>query len=144
VQELANAGVKQLDLPDSDGGSRTYTIRTGEIGGKTMMHLFANDDQGKERIVLRGVINGSGSFDQEHDNSGSPVGFVGTWWQGHMSGRSPVGTSLAQEQSTDQSQAANPYRFNGGSKIVCHIRGDSSGDTSQSNDTTDNTGTYNQ
>ncbi|HEY9719187.1 MAG TPA: hypothetical protein V6C69_17055, partial [Trichormus sp.] len=148
VQALANAGVNQLELPDSDGRSRTYTIRTGQIGGKTMVHLFANDDQGKERIVLRGVINGSGSFDQEHDNSGSPVGFVGTWWQGHMSGRSPVGTSSAQEQATDQSQAvnpnSNPYSFNGGSNVVCHIRGDASAGTSTTNDTTDNTGTYNQ
>jgi hypothetical protein len=142
VQALANAGVNQIDLPDADGSSRTYNIRTGQIGGKTMVHLFANDDQGKERIVLRGVSNGSGSFDQEHDKSGNPVDLEGTWWQEHMSGRSLVGTRPAHEQSTDQSQVVNPYRYNGGSKVVCHIRGDSAAGTNATDDTTNSARPY--
>lgn len=87
VNELAQAGITHIQLPDKDGTWREYSIREQGLGDKKMVHLFANDDQGKEHIVLRGLLGKDGSVQQETDRHGRQVNLEGDWWTQHMSTR---------------------------------------------------------
>lgn len=88
IESLGKSGITRLTLPDSNGGSRDVRIELEKSGSKTLVHLYANDDTGKERILLRGVSNGDGTFSNEKDAKGRDVSFQGAWWTGHMQGRS--------------------------------------------------------
>ena len=70
VHALHDAGVEQFQLKDADGTARTYTIKEEPLGNRTMVHLFAGGDDGKNHIVLRAVMDGSGEMHQERDRSG--------------------------------------------------------------------------
>lgn len=87
VNELAQAGITHIQLPDKDGKWREYSIREQGLGDKKMVHLFANDDQGKEHIVLRGLLGKDGSVQQETDRRGRQVNLEGDWWTQHMRAR---------------------------------------------------------
>ncbi|HEY9717479.1 MAG TPA: hypothetical protein V6C69_08420 [Trichormus sp.] len=109
IQQLAAAGINHIQLPDKDGKMRDYAIREGTIGNRTMVHLFAVDDQGREHVVLRGISNSDGTFEKERDRHGHYVSFEGTWWSRHMTGRS------AFSEADDQASAArDPYAYDGG------------------------------
>lgn len=88
VEALGKAGITQLTLADKDGINRNMRIELEKSGSKTLVHLYANDDSGKERVLLRGASNGDGTFTNQRDAKGRPVSFQGSWWSGHMAGRS--------------------------------------------------------
>ncbi|HEY9783796.1 MAG TPA: papain-like cysteine protease family protein [Candidatus Obscuribacterales bacterium] len=103
VEQLHEAGVREIQLPDADSGSlRTYAIEKVPIGKRHMVHLFSNDDAGNRRIVLRGIANGDGSYQQQRSQNGSHVGFYGDWWSANMKGRS--GLSLEGQKSNQDAE----------------------------------------
>lgn len=61
VEALGRAGQTSVEVVDKDGTKRNLTIELEKAGKRTLVHLYANDDQGKEHVVLRGVKNADGS-----------------------------------------------------------------------------------
>jgi hypothetical protein len=108
LHQLAAAGINHIQLPDKDGEMRDYTIREGTIANRTMVHLFAVDDQGREHVALRGISNSDGTFERERDRHGNYVSFEGTWWSRHMTGRSAL---AAGDDSADSRR--DPYAYDG-------------------------------
>lgn len=81
VESLARSGVTEVSLKEPDGSTRVCRLEVEEAsGGRSLVHLFTTDENGKERVVLRGVLNVDGSVERQRDGSGRPVDFVGSWW----------------------------------------------------------------
>lgn len=113
VHMLAQAGVGHIQLQDKDGHWRNYSIREQQSGSRRMVHLFSTDDQGKEHIVLRGLMGADGSIKNEKDRKGHVVGLEGDWWSRHMVGRTAFGASgnrLGQRQHGYSYQPGNSYQ----------------------------------
>lgn len=114
VEKLLASGVDRLEIRDRDGQTRSLRLEVCYAGSKAMIHAFT-DEGGKERVLLRGISNGDGTFTQEKDKSGRSVGFYGDWWTKNMSDRSNFSDSkqaLAQpnpEQANRQSTGEQPY-----------------------------------
>lgn len=79
------AAVKSLVGRDSDvylnvfdGQGRMHRVRleVEQVGGSTLVHLFEQGKDGKEKVLLRGVANSDGSFSRQKDASGKPVSFA--------------------------------------------------------------------
>lgn len=87
VEKLLASGVDRLEIKDRDGQTRNLRLEVCYAGSKAMIHAFT-DEGGKERVLLRGISNGDGTFTQEKDKSGRSVGFYGDWWTKNMSDRS--------------------------------------------------------
>lgn len=88
VEALGRAGQTSVEVVDKDGTKRNLTIELEKAGTRTLVHLYANDDQGKEHVVLRGVKNPDGSWKQQQTEKGDAVGSYGTWWSKNMGDRS--------------------------------------------------------
>lgn len=88
VEALGRAGQTTVEVVDKDGTKRNLTIELEKAGARTLVHLYANDDQGKERVILRGVKNADGSWQQQQTEKGDAVGSYGTWWSKNMGDRS--------------------------------------------------------
>ncbi len=97
VEELGKQGITSLSLQDKDGRTRTLRVELEPAGSRKMVHLFATDDSGKERIVLRGISNGDGTFTREKNRRGNEVSFYGAWWETNMNGRSRLGQATDNE-----------------------------------------------
>jgi len=96
-----------LQIRDRDGNVRNYVIEEQQAGnGRTMVHLFAQDDQGERHVVLRGVMQQDGSVQQERDDQGRFVAIEGAWWKQNMADRSLL---VAQSSNTvDQTDRTRP------------------------------------
>jgi hypothetical protein len=91
VESLYKAGTKQIQIADRVGMARTYTIERQRFSNhQSMVHLFAQDDDGKRRIVLRGVSNEDGTYRQERGNDGNYADYQGSWWTEHMAMRTAI------------------------------------------------------
>ncbi|GEM_PF-2598555 len=90
VESLARAGVTDIQLADRDGTMRSYRVEQASLGGRTMVHLFARDDRGREHVVLRGLASGDGTYVRERGADGRFVDFQGSWWSQNMGDRSAV------------------------------------------------------
>jgi len=103
IQSLSRSGLHDLQIEDKDGKTRNYTIQEQNVNGKrSMVHLFAKDDEGKNHVVLRGISKGDGTFQKEKDAKGNSVDYKGTWWSANMQERSGVGSG--QEAKTGEAQ----------------------------------------
>ena len=92
VENLAKHGINKIQVADADGKTRDYSIETNKTqGGKDMVHLYGKDDNGQNKIALRGIDNGNGTFSSEKDAKGNEVGFQGSKWGDTGTGRSNVG-----------------------------------------------------
>ncbi len=88
LDALSRAGVHEIKLQDRDR-TRSYKIEKEDLGGgRSFLHLFANDDQGVKRIVLRGIGDSKGNYEHERDNDGKSVSFEGSKWSEKMADRS--------------------------------------------------------
>lgn len=87
VEALGRAGQTSIEIVDKDGSKRSLTIELEKAGARTLVHLFATDDQGKERVVLRGVKNTDGTYQQQQTESGVAVSSYGSWWSKNMGDR---------------------------------------------------------
>ncbi|MBS1999490.1 MAG: hypothetical protein JSS86_24350 [Cyanobacteria bacterium SZAS LIN-2] len=91
VEKLAQNGIKNIQVPDADGKMRDYSVDVEKAGNRSMVHLYGKDDNGQDRVALRGVHNADGSFSQEKDRNGRDVGFTGSKWT-DMQGKTTVGS----------------------------------------------------
>jgi hypothetical protein len=89
VENLSKNGIKNIQVADSDGKMRDYSIETEKSGNREMLHLYGKDDNGQSQIALRGVDNGNGTFSQEKDKHGHKVDYSGSNWSD--TGKSNVG-----------------------------------------------------
>ncbi|MBK9774344.1 MAG: hypothetical protein IPP57_26570 [Candidatus Obscuribacter sp.] len=77
VSELGQKGVDKIQLPDADGKMRDYAVQVQDAGARKMVNLFGKDDDGRSRVVLRGIQETNGSFTPQKDRSGNSVSFTG-------------------------------------------------------------------
>lgn len=81
VDLLGRMGETHVDLVDGTT-TRRCRIELEKMGNRTLVHLFANDENGKEHVILRGIrgVNDDGNYDHQRDKSGKEVSYIGTWW----------------------------------------------------------------
>lgn len=77
VSELGQKGIDRIQLPDADGKMRDYAVQVQDAGARKMVNLFGKDDDGRSRVVLRGIQEANGSFTPQKDRSGNSVSFTG-------------------------------------------------------------------
>jgi len=79
IYEMARNRSKQISFAND---SRKYDIEIEAVpnSAKKMVHLYAKGDDGKEHVVMRGVVNGDGSVQQEQDARGLKVSYGGDRW----------------------------------------------------------------
>lgn len=65
-----------LNIFDERGRMHRVRLEVEQVGGSTLVHLFEQGKDGKEKVLLRGVANADGSFSQQKDASGKPVSFA--------------------------------------------------------------------
>ncbi len=80
VRRLSDAGLKNIVCADQEGRQHTFRLEKISVGsnGREMVHLFAVDQAGRERTVLRGIGDGNGNFERERNSRGQFVDFYGT------------------------------------------------------------------
>jgi hypothetical protein len=88
VEALGRAGHTSVEIVDKDGSKRSMIIELEKAGARTLVHLYALDEQGKDRVVLRGIKNADGSYQNQQTEAGDKVGSYGTWWSKNMGDRS--------------------------------------------------------
>lgn len=86
VEKLLSTGVDKLEITDRDGTKRQLRLELDMSCGKPLVHAFTNEG-GKERVLLRAVSNGDGTYKQQRGKNGE-VGFYGDWWTKNMSDKS--------------------------------------------------------
>ncbi len=86
VEKLLSTGVDKLEITDKDGQKRQLRLELDMSCGKPLVHAFTNEG-GKERVLLRAVSNGDGTYKQQQGKNGK-VGFYGDWWTSNMSDKS--------------------------------------------------------
>lgn len=106
VEALGRAGQTSVEVVDKDGTKRNLTIELEKAGKRTLVHLYANDDQGKEHVVLRGVKNADGSWQQQQTEKGDAVGSYGTWWAKNMGDRTFFSDAVKPETKVADQKAA--------------------------------------
>lgn len=88
ASDLIKAGVTSLKVTDK-GVERQLRLEIDKASSpKDMVHVYANDERGKERVLLRGKDAGQGKFEQESDKRGNAVSFYGSWWSDKKAGKS--------------------------------------------------------
>ena len=90
IEKLAGAGVDELVVRDGDNVERTLRIELENLGGKLLVHCFADDDSGRERILLRGISNNDGTYEHQKNANGEDVSFYGSWWTSRMGSKSQI------------------------------------------------------
>jgi hypothetical protein len=86
VEKLLSTGVDKLEVTDRDGTKRQLRLELDMSVGKPLVHVFTNEG-GKERVLLRAVSNGDGTYKNQRGKNGE-VGFYGDWWSKNMSDKS--------------------------------------------------------
>jgi hypothetical protein len=137
VEALGRAGQTTVEVVDKDGTKRNLTIELEKAGARTLVHLYANDDQGKERVILRGVKNADGSWQQQQTEKGDAVGSYGTWWSKNMGDRSFFNDAVKPDTRVAEQKAAPEDLFSAKrNEIPPVIPGDQSKDVPQNNGAT--------
>lgn len=116
VQQMSHQGVSNFRFQGQDGQTYSMRTETQSVGNREMVHLFITMPDGKERVVLRGIAQGDGSFTKEKSANGESVDFYGkgarTVYGGEASRCPPSGSDSVDEQTylnNDTSGAANRY-----------------------------------
>lgn len=80
VEKLAKKGEQTITL-EVDGKKITCRVEFAPVAGsdRNYVHLFATDESGGEKVILRAIEN-EGKYEQQRDKNGNHVGYVGTWW----------------------------------------------------------------
>jgi hypothetical protein len=110
VENLSKNGVKNIQVADSDGKMRDYSIESQKSGKREMVHLYGKDDNGQSQIALRGIDNGDGTFSQEKDKHGRNSGYEGSNWVESGHGKSNVGTVSDVQKTTPVGPDSTPTR----------------------------------
>jgi hypothetical protein len=110
VENLSKNGIKNIQVADSDGKMRDYSIETKKSGNREMVHLYGKDDNGQSRIALRGVDNGDGTFVHEKDQQGRDASYQGSSWAEGAHGKSNVGLMSDVQNSAPRNSDSTPAR----------------------------------
>lgn len=110
AESLARAGQTTVEIVDQDGQKRQLTIELESAGKRTLVHVYAQDDSGKDRVVLRAVKEADGSFAQEQTESGRKVSFYGEWWSKNMAERSVLADNGGPLPGASASTASELYQ----------------------------------
>ncbi len=86
---MANGGIKSLTVKDGEK-SRTLTFQKSG----PYMHVYANDNSGRNTIYLRGTKRGD-DYVQQVGKNGRPVGFYGDRWTKSVGKDSILGSNVA-------------------------------------------------
>ncbi len=81
VQSLAERGHRRIVL-DKDGERIECRIEVSKVSPNSdeqYVHLYAEDESGKEHILLR-AINDDGKLRKQVDEHGREVDYLGDWW----------------------------------------------------------------
>ncbi|MBS1957167.1 MAG: glycoside hydrolase family 75 protein [Cyanobacteria bacterium SZAS-4] len=77
VQEMSHQGMSNFRFQGQDGQTYSMRTETQSVGSREMVHLFITMPDGKERVVLRGIAQGDGTFTKEQSANGQSVDFYG-------------------------------------------------------------------
>lgn len=86
---MANGGIKSLTAKDGD---KTRTLTFQKSG--PYMHVYANDNGGRNTIYLRGTKRGE-DYVQQVGKNGRPVGFYGDRWTKSVGKDSILGSNVS-------------------------------------------------
>lgn len=116
VQKMSHQGVSNFRFQGQDGQSYSMRTETQSVGSREMVHLFITMPDGKERVVLRGIAQGDGSFTRETGANGQRVDYygrgAGTVYGGESISCPPTRNESVQDpnvSSRDVSGTANRY-----------------------------------
>lgn len=84
VETLARGGIDHLQMQDKDGTVRDLRLELEKAGSRTMVHLYATDEKGREHVLMRGISNGDSTYTHEKNSRGKDVSFYGSWWETNM------------------------------------------------------------
>ena len=88
LEKIAASGEERFSFKDKDGVEREFRVETEKCGGKTLIHCYGRDANGREQIVMRVARNASGELEPQRDKDGKPVSYYGDNWSRSMQGRS--------------------------------------------------------
>lgn len=77
VQQMSHQGISNFRFQGQDGQTYSMRTETQSVGSREMVHLFITMPDGKERVVLRGIAQGDGTFTKEQSSNGRSVDFYG-------------------------------------------------------------------
>lgn len=73
VESLVKVGITKLTIKDKNGVPHELRFEVERLGDATLVHMFAKDSHGHERVLLRGVSRGASGYEQERDGFGNVV-----------------------------------------------------------------------
>ncbi len=117
VQQMSHQGMSNFRFQGQDGQTYSMRTETQSVGSREMVHLFITMPDGKERVVLRGIAQGDGTFTKEQSANGRSVDFygkgAGTVYGGESLNRPPTRNERADDVSSypnnDAARPANRY-----------------------------------
>lgn len=94
IRDLANSGVKNLSYKDDAGKEHKLRLETIKAGSNQMVHMYAGDGDGREKIALRGISKADGSVERARDSRGNHVDYQA---KGYAQIATPQGDSIKAE-----------------------------------------------
>ncbi len=76
IEKLVGQGKTQITVVNENGKSVDVRLEVEKVGHRRMVHMFAIDDCGKEKTVLRGISKGD-HYEAERDKRGHFVSYEG-------------------------------------------------------------------
>ncbi|CAN5196089.1 hypothetical protein BH10CYA1_BH10CYA1_55840 [soil metagenome] len=77
IEKLVALGQTHVTLKTEDGKSRDVRLEVEHVGNRRMVHMYATDQCGKEKTILRGISKGD-HYERERDKSGHFVSYEGS------------------------------------------------------------------
>ncbi len=78
AQQLANDGVKKLDLQNDKGEKYSLNLNTSKAGARELVSIHQERAGEREKPLLKGVSNSDGSFEQQKNSKGKFVDWRGS------------------------------------------------------------------
>lgn len=76
IDKLVAAGTTKLTVTTVDGKSIDVRLEVEKVGHRKMVHMFARDENGHEKTVLRGISKGA-HYERERNCDGNFVSYLG-------------------------------------------------------------------
>ncbi|HEY9784011.1 MAG TPA: hypothetical protein V6D17_01325 [Candidatus Obscuribacterales bacterium] len=78
ARELSKQGVTNVEFTDANGKKQSVRLETVPAGKNEMVHIFMKGEDGRERVVARGIHKADGTFQQQRDANGNFVSYEGS------------------------------------------------------------------
>lgn len=76
IEKLVADGTTSLVVKNADGQSIAVRLEVEKVGHRRMVHMFVQDDCGREKTVLRGISKGD-HYERERNRKGEFVSYEG-------------------------------------------------------------------